>query len=235
MRAMLSIDFVTMRSFLSTTIATSLFVLIALVFGMRSLTASLAAICAMVPLVCLMSLGTYDEYNNWGQFRLAMPLSRTHTVLGRYASMLVVAAETLVAAIVLGVAIHSAASLIPGELATELRSASLTTVAGSSMAALSCAIVGCAITLPLAMRFGMTKAIRFVPLLATAFFALLLTIASSSADLAGSMSAGAQLVQWLDASETNMLVGAGCILAASLALYAASAALAIRLYATREL
>lgn len=75
------------------------------------------------------------------------------------------------------------------------------------MAALSCAIIGYAVTLPLVMRFGMTKAIRFVPLLATAFFALLLTVASSSTDLAGSMGAGAQLIQWLDASETNCSLG----------------------------
>lgn len=235
MKAMISIDLTTMKSFLPATAATSLVVLAALLIGMQSITAPLAAVCAMMPLLCLVSLGTYDEYNDWGRFRLAMPLSRTHVVLGRYASLLVVMAATLVAVIVAGLAVAGIASLVPGDFAAKLSDCSPIIIASAAAMALSCAVVGCAVTLPLCMRFGMTNAVRFVPVFVAILVALLLAAAGSSIDPSESVRMGVRLVQWIEASETNALIGAGCILAASLVLYAISALAAIRLYAHREL
>lgn len=232
---MASIDLATMRSFLPTTVATSLIVLAALLVGMQNITAPLAAVCSMVPLLCLVSLGTYDEHNDWGRFRLAMPLSRTNVVLGRYASLLVVMATTFIAAIIAGLVVSGTASLVPGDFAAKLSDCSPIIVASTAAMALSCAVVGCAVTLPLCMRFGMTNAVRFVPVLVAILVALLLAVAGSSIDPSESVKMGVRLVQWIEANETNALIGSGCILASSLVLYAASAAAAIRLYAHREL
>lgn len=235
MKAMVSIDLATMRSFLPVTAATSLIVLAALLIGMQNITAPLAAVCAMVPLLCLVSLGTYDEYNDWGRFRLAMPLSRANVVLGRYASLLVVMAATLAAVVVVGLAVADIASLVPGDFAAKLSDCSPIVIASVAAMALTCAVVGCAVTLPLCMRFGMTNAVRFVPVFVAMLVALLLAVVGSSIDPSESVRMGVRLVQWIEASETNALIGAGCILAVGLVLYAVSAVVAIRLYASREL
>lgn len=235
-KKMASIDFATMRDSMATTAGLGLVVAIALMAGMQSLVPAVAATCAMVPLLCLTTLGVYDENNDWGSFRLTLPLSRRDVVFGRYASLLATMMCAGVGTLLFGAAALGACSLVPGEFFSQVaESATLAGITGGIVAALSCATIACSITLPLVMRFGMTKAVRFVPVAAAVAFALLLAVMGSSGSPLEGSEAFASLLLWVDASDTHFLAATATILTASLALYAASAVVAVRLYATREL
>lgn len=235
-KTMALIDFAVMRSSIATTAGLSLVVAMALTAGMQSLTPAVAAVSAMAPLLLLTTLGAYDEYNNWGSFRLTLPLSRRDVVFGRYASLLAAMACAAVAALVFGAVVRGACALAPGALFSQLsQDATLARIAAATGCALSCSVAACAVTLPLALRFGMTKAVRFVPVVVAVAFALLLAIMGSSGSPLEGSEAFANLLLWLDAADTHLLAASAAILAASLVIYVASALLAARLYETREL
>lgn len=235
-KAMVSTDFAVMRGSLASTACLGLVVAIAMVVGMRSLIPPLAAVSAMVPIISLTTLGAYDEYNNWNGFRLTLPLSRQHVVFGRYLSLAAIMALSGAASLAIGLVAQGAFSLIPMEFAAQLtEGATLASMAASIAVALSCAVLASAVTLPLALRFGMTSAVRLIPVVATVAFALLLVITGSSGSPFEGSEAFANLLLWLDATDTHLLAAAAAILAISLALYAASALLAAHLYETREL
>lgn len=235
-KAMIATDFAIMRGSLASTAGLSLVVAIALAIGMQNLVPAVAAVSAMVPLLLLTTLGAYDDYNNWGSFRLALPLSRRQVVLGRYATLLIAMAATAAVTLAFGCLVLNVSSLIPGELAAQLQEdATPIRIAAGIAGALSCTVIACAVTLPLAMRFGMTKAVRFVPVFAAVAFALALAIIGSSGSPLESNATFAHLLLWIDASDLHLLAISATILAEALMLYLVSALLAVRLYKTREL
>lgn len=236
MRKMMSLDFIVMRSAAPAVAITSVIVVVALVVGMRSLLSPLAAVAAMVPLLMFTTLGAYDDNGGWGSFRLALPLSRAQVVAGRYASLLLAALASGLVLFGLGAAVWAVASFASGEFAAGLRDfVGLAGLAAGVCAALSCALVACAVALPLFVRFGLSKGVRFVPLIVAIAFAFGMAVVSSSGSPFESTSWGIGLIQWLDGGEAHLLVAAAVVLAASLLVYAASALVAVRLYARREL
>lgn len=236
MRKMISLDFVVMRNAAPSILLTSAIVVVALVVGMRSLLSPLAAVAAMVPLLMFTTLGAYDDNGGWGSFRLALPLSRAQVVVGRYASLLLVALASGLVLFGLGAAVWAVASSAPGDFAAGLRgSVGLVGLAAGVCAALSCALAACAVALPLFVRFGLSKGVRFVPLFVAIALAFGMAVMSSSGSPFESMSWGIALIQWLDAGEAHLLVAAVVVLAGALLVYAVSALVAVRLYARREL
>lgn len=232
----MSLDFVVMRNAAPSILLTSAVVVVALVVGMRSLLSPLAAVAAMVPLLMFTTLGAYDDNGGWGSFRLALPLSRAQVVVGRYASLLLVALASGLILFGLGAAVWTLASSAPGDFAAGLcGSVGLAGLAAGVCAALACALAACAVALPLFVRFGLSKGVRFVPLFVAIAFAFGMAAMSSSGSPFESMSWGVNLIQWLDAGESHLLVAAAVVCAGTLVLYALSALVAVRLYATREL
>lgn len=232
----MSLDFVVMRSAASSILLTSAVVVVALVVGMRSLLSPLAAVAAMVPLLVFTTLGACDDNGGWGSFRLALPLSRAQVVLGRYASLLLVALASGLVLFGLGAAVWMVASSAPGDFAVALcGSVGLGGLAAGVCAALSCALAACAVALPLFVRFGLNKGVRFVPLFVAIAFAFGMAAMSSSGSPLEGTSWGIGFIQWLDAGEVHFLVVAVVVLAGVLLLYAASAFVAVRLYSKREL
>lgn len=232
----MSLDFVVMRSAASSILLTSAVVVVALVVGMRSLLSPLAAVAAMVPLLVFTTLGACDDNGGWGSFRLALPLSRAQVVLGRYASLLLVALASGLVLFGLGAAVWTIASSAPGDFAVALcGSVGLGRLAAGVCAALACALAACAVALPLFVRFGLSKGVRFVPLVVAIAFAFGMAAMSSSGSPLEGTSWGIGFIQWLDAGEVHFLVAAVVILAGVLLLYAASAFVAVRLYSKREL
>lgn len=232
----MSLDFVVMRSAASSILLTSAVVVVALVVGMRSLLSPLAAVAAMVPLLVFTTLGACDDNGGWGSFRLALPLSRAQVVLGRYASLLLVALASGLVLFGLGAAVWMVASSAPGDFAVALcGSVGLGGLAAGVCVALSCALAACAVALPLFVRFGLSKGVRFVPLFVAIAFAFGMAAMSSSGSPLEGTSWGIGFIQWLDAGEVHFLVAAVVVLAGVLLLYAASAFVAVRLYSKREL
>lgn len=232
----MSLDFIVMRSAVSSILLTSVIVVVALVVGMRSLLSPLAAVAAMVPLLMFTTLGAYDDNGGWGSFRLALPLSRTQVVLGRYASLLLAALATGLILLGLGAVAWAVASSASGGFAAGLfGSVGLAALAAGVCAALACALAACAVALPLFVRFGLSKGVRFVPLFVTIALAVGMAAMSSSGSPFEGTGWGAQFLAWLDAGEAHFLVAAAVALAGALLLYALSALVAVRLYGTREL
>ena len=92
-------------------------------------------------------------------------------------------------------------------------------------------LVACALTLPLVLRYGVTKGTRLVPVAVVLIVAFAIYLVGD-----GGLGAGALegLEAWL-AQGSNLAVACGLSVAASLVLYGASACVAARLYERREL
>lgn len=235
MKRMMALDFFTMRGMAGSLLLVSAFVFFALVFGMRDLCAPLAAVAAMVPLLALTSLGALDDAAGWGGFRLALPLGRRQVVTGRYAFLLLLAVLSGLLLLCIGFAVWALFALFPGDFAAELHaSAGLVPLTACLFASLSCSMFACAVALPLFMRFGSSKGVRYVPLFAACAAAFIMAASASAGGPLGSLGLGARLILWLDASDLHLLAAAFVAFAGSLILYAASAFLAVRLYEARE-
>ena len=183
----------------------------------------------MIVLSISFSVIALDEAGHWQEYRLALPLSRASVVRGRYLSLLAVAALSIVVGVVTSGLVLVAAWLLPsvGQLATaaETADASLYFLMVSATA-LVC-LGALAVMLPICFRVGMTKAVRWIPLIGVLLF--LVTFAAFS----GSES----MMSQLEGTMRMLATPAGNlgIIAAAAILYGASCRLSERLYLTRQL
>lgn len=185
----------------------------------------------MLPFSLAFTLLALDERDNWQQFRLALPLSRTHVIFGRYVSLVILAAVGLsLGLMVLGL-LFLVATLLPSvPQLTNITSAFSWQFTGL-ISAISIAIIlfMFTITLPLTSRFGMTKAVRFIPLVVVFGIMFAFTFGENS----NLPEFATNLATWVQtpAGAVGMM---GIILGVSFGLYALSAALSAALYAKRE-
>lgn len=234
MKAMLLTDLITARSYLVQQgllfAAVAVFVTVAM--GGGAVMAS-AMYVAMLPLLYLFSIASYDELNGWERFRMALPLSRRDIVLGRYASLLVVFALCIAAGTVLAGVITAATSLpLPAPIAERLGSeSSLEALVAGPALATALVMTVCAASLPLIMRQGLTKAVRVV------LIALVLGIAGVAALMQDTPvgEAAETLVDGLLSSAPSAIALMCALVGASLVLYGISAAVSVKLYERREL
>lgn len=170
-----------------------------------------------------------DEASNWQGFRLALPLSRADVVRGRYASLLALTCYSTLLGVLAALIAYGLALLFPGvsQLA-ELAGAGFDGFAMAFVAVLSvflCSVL-LAIMLPLCFCFGMTKAIRWVPLVAVLAFVLFF------AGVGGDVTSVAWIVDAFDALLTP--VGLAAMVALTVVVYGGSCLLAGKLYLKRE-
>lgn len=201
-----------------------------------SLVTAAACIAAMVPIMFIFTLSVYDEMNRWQSFRLTMSISRTHTVLGRYASIFIIvvasALFSLVAALLFG-AIASIISPATGFAADiALGEESLGAVAAGTVAASSIGLLVAAVTCPLITRCGLTRATRIIPVATVLLAVAPLALITEDGPLASFVPQFLMQVLNDDAFLPVFAIGT---LVTVLVLFAASAALSVRLYRTREL
>ncbi len=238
MKTMVVADFTVMKSTLAQ--LAGICAAVALVMGvvMDTMAGAVAVIAAMTPFMFLFSLCAYDEQNGWERFRLTLPLSRRQVAFGRYATMAVLCAAVALFSLVIGFLVVAVASWASEGLGLDvplgLTWAESSGAAMTASALLSIAVIlaACAVALPLLMRFGMTRATRFVPLVV---LALALGVGLFSDHLPDS-GAVFGFLQWLEAGNgANLVLFAFGCLAVALALFAASAPLAAKFYEQREL
>lgn len=236
MLRMMKMEFVVLKKYLKQIALTMAFVVICFVAGMESLVSVPGMAFLMVMFSVSTSVSAYDEQNSWGMFRLVMPLSRRDVVFGRYAFNLLLAcvAGLVAAALVAGFLALGAAVELPDFLA-DLAVWDAQQLEATLAASISCACIGlclCSVTLPAYFKFGQTKATQYLP-----FIMLFLSVAPF---LALGAIGGPLLDQVKDAIELTATTGglgmvAFAALGISLAVYAASACIAVRLYAARDL
>lgn len=236
MKAMILSDLIIMREYLAqqSAIGLALGVLLAFVTENPYIVSPLISV--TVGGTCAITVLALDERNGWERYRIAMPISRANVVYGRYASLAIAVAVGLVVGLVASLAAMALASAFMAmgydvdgvrALGEGIDPGAYTLSASMGLLLITVAL---AVTLPLAMRSGMTKAVRFIPML----IALVVILVSAAIG-----SNGTRLVAefldgiFADPSGPTMLAVASA--AASIALYAASAAIAARLYEAREL
>ena len=205
MKAMIFSDLITSKNSFAQLLGMTLFVAIFIAAGTSTLVTSTACIAAMVPFMYLFSISAYDEQNGWERFRLTLPISRRQVAYGRYASMMAIVLIALVVSWLAGMAIGFAVGVL----------------------AEAVIIIAAAVSLPLIMRFGMTKGSRLVPVIMV--FAICMGVAFFSSGV------DALDLEALISGEFDLMVAVAVILLAALAVYVISACISARLYEGREL
>ena len=209
--------------------------------GMQTVLAAPSIITCMFFMMGAMGAAAYDEQNDWGRFRLTLPLSRRDVVLGRYGDIVTLGlggmAVGVLAALALGV-VASAVEL-PGEL-SEALSLSGDTLSGMAFATTFCLLIGAtvaSVVTPIYFRLGQTKATQLLPTIIVMIFVLPVVFLGNSGLLDGAIPGLDQIAAFLAYIETpeGLVVGCAGMVAATAVILAASAALSLRLYETREL
>ncbi|MEC4273128.1 ABC-2 transporter permease [Adlercreutzia sp. R25] len=237
MKTMMLSDLLVARSMLLQMLSICVFVGLVMCYAMDTTVGGIAAVAAMVPFMYLFTIAGMDEQNGWERFRLTLPVSRRQVVLGRYASVLLVVLATTVVAILLGLAVAAVASAIAGgQPDAPLAGLALdanppAAIAASALAAALVILMGASVALPLIARFGMTKATRFAPLVVVLVLAVGVGLFGESIP---ALDLVTNLNTWLaDGSWGAVAALVAGVVAGALAVYAASAFVAVKLYEQR--
>lgn len=232
MKTMLMFDLLTGKKYLLSQLVTGMIVAVLIGTFMGNVYTALVLLTVLIPFTLVFTIISLDERNNWQSLRLTLPLSRTDIVLGRYASALLFTICGLVLGFV-AVGIVFALSLVLPEVVSfedmmgdfGWQPLVLVSVGGLGMMLIMLSII-----LPMTTRFGMTKAVRYVPLLFLLFIPLVYM-----ADLTGFASQQFVLdfVNWVKSPEGSLQLTA-LVAVATCAIYAVSGAISLKLYEHRE-
>lgn len=236
MLRMMKMELAVLKKYLKQITFTMLIVIVCLVAGMGSLMSVPGVAFLMVTFSVSMSASAYDDQNGWGSYRLVMPVTRREVVQGRYAlNLLLAIAAAAIAAVLMTAFIALGSAVELPEFLANLAVWDNQQLEATLAASISCACIGlciCSVTLPAYFKFGMTKATQYLPfimiVLSVAPFLVLGVIGGPLLD---------QVKGAIELAETTGGLGliAFAALAISLAVYAASSFIAVRLYSARDL
>lgn len=236
MLRMMKMELAVLKKYLKQITFTMLIVIVCLVAGMGSLMSVPGVAFLTVTFSVSMSASAYDDQNGWGSYRLVMPVTRREVVQGRYAlNLLLAIAAAVVAAVLMTAFIALGSAVELPEFLANIAVWDNQQLEATLAASISCACIGlciCSVTLPAYFKFGMTKATQYLPFimifLSVAPFLVLGVIGGPLLD---------QVKGAIELAETTGGLGliAFAALAVSLAVYAASSFIAVRLYSARDL
>jgi len=236
MLRMMKMELAVLKKYLKQITFTMLIVIVCFVAGMGSLTSVPGVAFLVVTFSASMSASAYDDQNGWGSYRLVMPVTRREVVQGRYAlNLLLAIAAAAIAAVLMTAFIALGSAVELPEFLANLAVWDNQQLEATLVASISCACIGlciCSVTLPAYFKFGMTKATQYLPFimifLSVAPFLVLGVIGGPLLD---------QVKGAIELAETTGGLGliAFAALAISLAVYAASSFIAVRLYSARDL
>lgn len=209
--------------------------------GMGSIVAAPASLTMLFFMMGTAAAAAYDEQNDWGSFRLVMPLTRRDVVLGRYGVIVTLGlfgmASGLVAAFAL-VALATAAPLPLGlSEALAFRVDDALAALFATAVCLMCGAIIASIETPVYFKFGQSKATQWLPLVTVLLFVVPFVAINGTGVLdEGSlhMQTVAELLGFIEspAGVCAFFVAAVCVAAASLC---ASALVSLRIYRSRDL
>lgn len=232
MKTMLMFDLLTAKKLLPSQII--LAIIVTFIF-----TASTGSPAAIIPILTVMTaystgftLVAYDERNNWEKLRLTMPLSRANIICGRYATFVVMSLAGLCLGSLLTAFIYGLSLLMPTLpfLAEFAGGIEWQIIVAMLVAGLCSSLFLWIIVLPIVARFGMTKAVRFIPIAFIAF----IPIGSALAQTAGGTPAVIiDIINWA-ITPAGTISLALIVIAAVAVLFALSCLLSVKLYEKRE-
>ena len=164
MKAMIMSDLLIAKKYLLQQLGVSIAVGIFITVVIGNLYVAAPMVGVMIPFSLTITILALDERANWQQFRLALPMSRSNVIAGPLVSLarLASAAGLLVTLVMVAVA-----QIAPGvpQLADLMGNFSWQAMLFASVAGLAIILVMLSVTMPLFSRFGMTKGVRYLPLL----------------------------------------------------------------------
>lgn len=236
MLRMMKMELAVLKKYLKQIALTMLIMIPCLAAGMGSLTSAPGVAFLVVMFSMSMSSSMYDDQNEWGSYRMAMPLTRCDVVRGRYAlNLLLAIAAAAIAAVLMTAFIALGSAVELPEFLANLAVWDNQQLEATLAASISCACIGlciCSVTLSAYFKLGMTKATQYLPFimlfLSVAPFLVLGVIGGPLLD---------QVKGAIELAETTGGLGliAFAALAISLAVYVASSFIAVRLYSARDL
>lgn len=233
MKSVLFCDLLTINKFLRSGGLIGLVAAVVIGVAMQNIYIAVALETIMVSISLAITLVSVDERNNWQSLRLALPFSRADIVRGRYASTLLITLIGLVLGTVAAALVIALSSIIPSapSIAELLGKPGWQALVLVEVSCFAVVLIILSVMLPLNVRFGMIKSVRYFPLIflisvplgyvakATGFF---------------SQRAVVDFLSWVVTPQGTIML-AVIIGVASLALFAASSVLSTKLYMKREL
>lgn len=232
MKAALLSELITSKNVLIQSLA--IYAAVSLVIGisMQSPIAMVACIGAMTPFMMTFTFCALDGMNGWERFRATLPVSRTAIVASRYASILLATVAMVLTVWCIGMLLSAALpALFPdwavsAAFAQEASDPAVFLFAGMMGSGLMLAVA--AFVLPFAMRFGMTKSIRIIPVFAVMLIPVSIFFVQQVPDMAR---LAADVSLWVD---QHVALASALFVAIVLAIYAASCAVTVALYRKKE-
>ena len=201
---------------------TIVFVCVIMCFGMGSYAGASAA-CAMVPILVMFSLFGYDDQNGWLRYRAALPLARRDIVVGRYLSIVACSLAALVALF----SVTMACVLAFPAVGIEMEQTSTPEIFSACVASTAIVLVLVAIAQPFSIKFGGSKGVRYIGC-ALMFIGCLIYVASQFVlpDVFGGLA---------DCISYHPIASLAALIVVSLAIYAASCKLSIRILEKKDI
>ena len=211
-----------MRTMAPVLTVTIVFVCVIMCFGMGSYAGASAA-CAMVPILVMFSLFGYDDQNGWLRYRAALPLARRDIVVGRYLSIVACSLAALVALF----SVTMACVLAFPAVGIEMEQTSTPEIFSACVASTAIVLVLVAIAQPFSIKFGGSKGVRYIGC-ALMFIGYLIYVASQFVlpDVFGG------LADWIS---YHPIASLAALIVVSLAIYAASCKLSIRILEKKDI
>ena len=229
------------RDYVKQLMGVGFFVALFVSAGMGSIVAAPAILTMMFFLMGTMAAAAYDEQNNWGLFRLTMPVSRRDIVLARYGVIVTLGLMGLAAGWAACAALLALSGVIdlPFGL-SEAIAFDQDMLQGAIFATAFCMGLGsliAAIETPIYFKFGQNKTTHWLPMITVLLFVGPMLIINGTGILDNAAIPMDTIAQPLGFVETPVGVAAclGIAVVFTLAVLGISAALSLKLYERREL
>ena len=231
------IEAAVMAQYIRQLLPIGLIVAVAMTIGVGNVSAAASVFVMMACMLSCTAMCAYDDLDNWGAFRLALPLSRRDVVLGRYAMVIAFALGAAAfggVLIVLGWALGQVGVLpesVVSYVALDADGLQSSLFAVLFVSLFGSLVVG--VSLPCFFKFGTTKATQYLPyvlIVVSGLFAGLM----STLDGGEVMEQMLQVFAWFEDPSHLALGGVG-MFAGAVVILVISAVVSLRLYEKRDL
>lgn len=224
MKAALKSEFAILGTFMPAFAVMLVPICVIMAFAIGNCISAVACVSAMVPMISMFSLTSYDDQNGWKRYRASLPFSRRDVIAARYGSILFASLIAAACATMLGIAINA---ILPSFM-HDFETMQTIEIAAGSLTATFSVIVMVAVGEPLLVKFGATKGVRYLMSFAVLAGCICFAIAGQMLDPVLLENFGV----WADAHLRLLFVSLAVV---SLALFVASCAISTAIYQRKDL
>lgn len=235
------IEMTIFRDYFKQLMGVGCFVAVFVSMGMGTIVAVPAILTMMFFMLGTMAAATYDEQNNWGLYRLTLPVSRRDVVLARYGVIVTLGLAGMLLMSAICAVLMAVATVVELPLGlSEILASNPGTVQGMVFAVAFCMALGAliaSIETPIYFRFGQNKTTQWIPMVTVLLFVGPMLIVNGTGILDGGAIPAEAIAQLLGFIETPAGVAAcfGIALVVAAVALGVSAAVSLKLYERREL